>query len=86
MKTLQKVEIDGLLFVQSHIDTPPKKNFLRDMANDLKTFGQWVQQSGHNRAFVGIQKDNPKMHQFVQKRGFKWACDYGHLKLYQRHV
>ena len=86
MKTLQKVEIDGLFFVQAHIEQPPKKDFLRDMASDLKTFGDWVKSAGHSRAFVGIKKENARMCKFVTSRGFQWCADYGHLKLFVRHV
>lgn len=86
MKVLQKVEIDGLFFVQAHIEEPPKKGFLRDMADDVKNLGAWVKSAGHSRAFVAIKKDNPAMQRFVQNRGFQWCADFAHLKLFVRHV
>jgi hypothetical protein len=86
MKTLQKVVIDGLFFVQAHIEEPPKKGYLRDMDEDHRNFAAWVKSQGFDRAYLAIKKENARMCAFVQKRGFQWCRDFGHLKLFVRHV
>ena len=86
MGALQLVLWRGWLFVQCHIEQPPKRDQLRAIAADLDELPAAVKAAGHDRALVGIQADNPRMADFVTRRGFSYLQDYAHLKLFIRYV
>lgn len=86
MQVLQAVIRDGLFFVQTHIEQPPRKSYLRDLAADLRELPQWVRSHGFDKALCAIQADNPRMVDFVTRRGFSFLRDYAHLKIFIRYV
>lgn len=86
MRVLQAVIRDGLFFVQTHIEQPPRKSYLRDLAADLQELPQWVRSHGFGTALCAIQADNPRLADFVTRRGFSYLRDYAHLKIFIRYV
>lgn len=72
--------------MQTHIEQPPPRRYLRDLAADLQGLAQWVRSAGFDRAYCAIRADNPRMLAFVEKRGFVYLRDYGHLKIFHQYV
>lgn len=86
MQVLQAVIREGMFFVQTHVEQPPRRDYLRQLAADLQEFPAWVRSYGFSKAFCAIQADNPRMAEFVSRRGFSFLRDYAHLKIFVRYV
>lgn len=78
MPILTAVTIEGLRFVQAHIDPRPTRQFLRQFDQEIVTMPKPF--------YIAIDLDNTPLQRMALRRGARKVCEHGPHWIGIKHV